>query len=80
MCCENETESLEDSLLYMLQKAPRLDYLDLQAVLPVGVVDTICNLQQQRKIGESEGRRHAGWEGPGPWNPEEITPTLVGCT
>ena len=52
MCCENDSEWIDDALLYLLQKATRLRYLDLQAVLLTDTAEKICSLVQQRKIGE----------------------------
>ena len=52
VCCENDSEWIDDALLYLLQKATRLRYLDLQAVLLTDTAEKICSLVQQRKIGE----------------------------
>ena len=57
VCCENDSEWIDDALLYLLQKATRLRYLDLQAVLLTDTAEKICSLVQQRKIGEYTQRR-----------------------
>ena len=49
-CCENDHEHIDDAFLYFLQKAARLEYLDLQAVINVSTVDSVCRMQQQYQI------------------------------
>ena len=52
MCCENDSEWIDDAVLHLLQKSPWLRFLDLQAVLLTDTVEKICSLQQQNKIRE----------------------------
>ncbi len=51
MCCENEAEPIDEAVKYLLKKATHLEFLDIQAVLPVSLVDAVCRLQQRYKIG-----------------------------
>ena len=47
---ENDLEYIDSALVNMVEKCPRLYYLDVAAMIQPNTVDLVCYLQEQGKI------------------------------
>jgi hypothetical protein len=49
---DNTHEFVDFNIVNLLHKCRKLDSLTLNAVILISTIETICNLQSERKIGK----------------------------